>query len=84
MKVPTHVDFQKELENILMKARQDGKEYVEVTSKEVHSNVGGYPSSNHRMATCCHVMTVMMKSLDEIIEQPPKGKGSTLKIRYFL
>lgn len=84
MTIPTHVDFQKELENIFMKARQEGKESVVVTSKEVHSVIIGYPSNNHRMATCCHVMTAMMKSMDEIVEQPPKGKGATLKVKYFL
>ena len=84
MTVPTQLDFQNELDNLFMKAREDGKEFIEVTSKQVHSNVGGYPSNNHRMPVCCDVMLAKMQSSDEIIEQPPKGKGATLKVKYYL
>jgi hypothetical protein len=51
---------------------------------KINKNVGGYPSRNHRMATCCTAMYSLMGSRDEIITSPPKGKGASLKIRYYL
>jgi len=42
-----------------------------------------YPSNNHRMPICCDVMYDRMKQEDEILFAPQKGKGATVKIRYY-
>jgi 5-methylcytosine-specific restriction protein A len=76
--------FKKELTKIFKDAKEQGKEYVDVNSGDLHRRVGGYPGSNHRMPTCCGVMKSMMKSKDKILEKPPLGKGASLVIRYFL
>ena len=75
--------FRNELVTILIAVKEQNKEYVDVISLDLHKQVG-YDSSNHRMATCCIVMKSMMKSKDIIINEPLKGKGSTLRIRYFI
>jgi 5-methylcytosine-specific restriction protein A len=81
---PTAQDFQNELNRIFQEAQRQGKPYVDVKSGNLHRRVGGYPGHNHRMPTCCEVMTRNMKHGDQILQQPPKGKGATLVIRYKL
>ncbi|WP_157721811.1 VOC family protein [Tumebacillus avium] len=76
--------FKKKIEEIMEEARSAGKESVDICAGDVHSMVGGYPSSNHRMASCCEVMYSMQKPTDEVLYAPPKGKGATLRIRYYL
>jgi hypothetical protein len=76
--------FRKEIERLMCKAKESGYKYIDINSGEVHRNVGGYPSKNHRMANCCQVMQFMMKAGEEILSVPPKGKGATLTIRYYL
>jgi hypothetical protein len=76
--------FRNELSKILMNAKENNKDFVEVISGDLHRQVGEYPGRNHKMPTCCNVMKSMMKSNDEIISEPPKGKGATLKIKYFI
>ena len=61
-----------------------GNEYIDIISKEVHENVGGYPGRNHNMPSCCIAMRDLMKSKDEVLQQPPKGKDATLIIRYYI
>lgn len=81
---PTAQDFQDELNKIFTSAQNDGKSYVDVKSGDLHRRVGGYPGTNHRMPVCCYVMRKNMRSGDEILDQPPKGNGATLVIRYRL
>lgn len=76
--------FKQEIEQILGRARTEGRESVDICSGDLHRSVGGYPSRNHRMVSCCQVMYSMMKPADLILEAPPKGKGASLKVRYFL
>ena len=57
--------------------------YIDVEAKDVHSSVGRYPGKNHRMPICCDVMYKKMKIGDAVLYAPPKGKGATLKIRYY-
>lgn len=82
--MPTSQDFEGELRRQLGKARESGKSYVDVNSGELHRDVGGYPGKDHSMPTCCNVMVRLMKSGDEVLTQPPKGRGATLTIRYKL
>lgn len=76
--------FEKELTKILNKAKEVRKEYIDITSKELHTRVGEYPGRNHVMPTCCSVMRKMMKKNDLIKNQPPKENGSSLEIRYYI
>jgi 5-methylcytosine-specific restriction protein A len=57
---------------------------ITIKSGDLHRRVGGYPSHNHRMPVCCHVMRANMRSGDQILAAPPKGDGATLVIRYRL
>lgn len=82
--MPTVDDFKQKLEELLAAARSEGKESIDVCSGDLHRSVGGYPSRNHRMASCCEVMYSMKKSGDLVLQSPPKGKGASLRIRYFL
>lgn len=65
-------------------AKQSGQEYIEITAKDVHDIVGGYANGNTRYPMCCSAMYNLMDIKDEIIYAPPKGKGSRLKIKYYL
>jgi len=76
--------FREELLSIFKKAKKDNKESIIVISGDLHRKVGGYPGRNHRMPTCCSVMMAFKRSQDEILNSPPKGKGATLKIKYYL
>lgn len=81
---PKAEDFREELNKILAEAQKRGAPYVEVSAGELHRRVGDYPGTNHRMPVCCEVMRQIMKKGDEIISEPPKGKGASLTIRYKL
>ena len=82
--IPTSVDFQNALDDLLRTAQQQGLSQIQVKSGELHRRVGGYPSNNHRMPICCQVMRANMHSGDQILSAPPKGDGATLVIRYRL
>jgi len=84
MKSPNSYDFQEELSKLFRDAQIIGKNYVDVNSGELHRRIGGYPARDHRMPLCCEVMKKNMKKEDQILEQPPKGKGASLTIRYKL
>ncbi|MEQ6389226.1 hypothetical protein RZN22_07830 [Bacillaceae bacterium S4-13-58] len=83
-KLPNADDFRSQIEKIKVDKKSEGAEFVDIVSGELHKMLGGYPSNNHRMATCCEVMYSMKKPSDEVLYAPPKGKGATLKIRYYL
>ncbi len=77
-------EFENALIEIFQDAQKDGLSSVNVTSGELHRKLGGYPSSNHNMPGCCSVMSRIMESDDEVLDEPLKGKGSTLTIKYSL
>jgi len=76
--------FKNEITRLINEAKEQGLTYIDIVSGDVHRSVGGYPSKNHSMPLCCDVMYSMKKSKDEILHAPPKGKGATLTIRYYL
>lgn len=82
--MPSKNEFDRTLKDILHNARVRGDQYIDVLSKDLHINVGGYPGPNHNMPSCCDVMYEQMKNKDKILESPKKGKGASLLIRYFL
>ena len=84
MKTPDSYDFQQSLYKIFKDAQANENHYIDVNSGELHRRVGGYPGRNHRMPLCCEIMKKNMKTGDQILEQPPKGKGASLTIRYKL
>ena len=81
--IPTIIDFQKELDEILNDAKKQNLDYIDVSSGEIHRRVGSYPGPNHRMPMLCDVLRKMMGSNDKVIKEPPSGQG-IIVIRYFL
>lgn len=76
--------FRAALDRRIALAARAGRQSVEVTSGDLHREVGGYPGPDHRMPSCCNVMTSRMRAGDIIVSQPPKGKGATLTVRYLV
>jgi hypothetical protein len=54
--LPNAEVFRQEIQRMINAARSNGKKYADIVSGDVHRNVGGYLSQNHRMASCCEVM----------------------------
>jgi hypothetical protein len=63
-------------------AAQEHSSHLDVNAGQLHRRVGGYPGSEHRMPVCCDVMRAAMNAQDSILQQPPKGKGASLTVRY--
>jgi hypothetical protein len=82
--VHTKQDFETELRRQLAHAQSLGRPHLDVNAGELHRDVGGYPSSDHRMPMCCNAMLGEMIEKDRILNQPPKGAGASLTIRYRL
>ncbi len=82
--MPTRAAFQAELGRVIQSAQQQGFSHIDVTSGDFHRRVGGYPGRNHRMPVCCSVMRCSMTTGDTVLQEPPKGAGATLVVRYKL
>lgn len=82
--LPVKKDFDAKINELKSISRKNGESFLKMTSKELHIIVGGYPRKNHRMPICCDAMYDAMQTGDEIIHAPPKGKGASLSIKYFL
>ncbi len=82
--MPTSDDFRYALRSQLRAAELRGLPHVEVNAGELHRKLGGYPSTNHQMPSCCQVMEQERRALDETISGPPSGKGASLTVRYRL
>jgi hypothetical protein len=76
--------FREVLSLMLRQAAARGQPWIDVTSGELHSRVGGYPGPSHRMPTCCSVMRAAMRVGDRVLAAPPKGVGASLVVRYRL
>ena len=74
-------DFRITLRDIFARAKGHT---VLVSAGELHREVGGYPSTSHRMPLCRAVMRNAMQEGDCITKAPPKGIGATLTISYRL
>lgn len=81
---PKAEDFRSNLLQLLASARDLGLVAVEVNAGNLHRRVGGYPGSDHRMPQCCDVMRQTMRSGDEVVDEPPGGRGARLTVRYRL
>jgi hypothetical protein len=82
--MPTIEDFRSKLQTLLAQAEASGASHLEISSRELHIEVGGYSGPPHRMPTCCDAMYGEMKLGDRIVSAPPKGKGATVVIRFAL
>lgn len=76
--------FKESLEDMLITAKEQGFEYLEVRAGNLHRKVGGYPSGHQCMRMCCDVMFQKMSDKDEVVYTPPVGKGATVKVKYYL
>jgi len=83
-KAPVANDFWFQLFRLLSAASDIGEKSVVVQAGELHRRVGCYPGPNHRMPVCCQVMRDEMQPGDVILEEPPKGSGARLTVRYQL
>ena len=83
-KAPIANDFWLRLFEIFSHASVAGEKFVDVKAGDLHKIVGWYPGPNHRMPICCRVMREEMQPGDFVVEEPPKGAGASLTIRYFL
>lgn len=81
---PTADEFRAELEDLLAEASNEGLPHLDVRSGDLHERMGGYPGQDHRMPTCCSVMRQMMRLGDVVLEEPQKGAGANVVIRYKL
>ena len=82
--MPNTNDFKEMLEKIFKIAKDLKLTGVVIKSGNLHQVVGGYPNPNHRMSMCVNAMRQMMKEGDEILCQPPCGKGASVEILYRL
>jgi hypothetical protein len=84
-KPPSAEDFRRELRQQLATAQAAGAPHVDIHAGQLHRAVGGYPSpKTQRLSVCCAVMSKEMKENDEILQQPPKGAGANLVVRFRL
>lgn len=77
-------DFNAELQKTFADATSRGLAFVEVNAGDLHRAVGGYPSRTHRMPSCYDVMKRHLSARDQIISEPPSGRGASMTIRYAL
>ena len=81
---PVANDFLLQLHFLLDNAFEAGEKSIDVGAGELHRTVGWYPGPNHRMPVCCRVMRDEMQPGDVVLEEPPKGSGASLRVRYQL
>ena len=81
--MPSKTEFERALSAIFRESWQTGAEHVDVSSRDLHGQVGGYPGPNHRMPTCCNVMYKAIREGDSVITRPEKGIG-VIVVRYRL
>jgi 5-methylcytosine-specific restriction protein A len=81
---PRTNDFRTQLLIWHQDATDNGEAFTDVNAGELHKRVGYYPGPSHRMPLCCQVMRDDMQDGDLILEEPPKGAGASLTIRYQL
>lgn len=76
--------FHEALDRVFAAAMASSQSTARVHAGELHREVGGYPSTNHRMPVCCAVMKRRMGEADAVLVSPPKGAGANLTIEYRL
>ncbi len=82
--MPNADEFRHALKQVFRDREAAGASAVTIISGDFHRQLGGYPAKNHAMPTCCNVLKAEMAVGDEVLEQPPQGRGAALAIRYRL
>lgn len=82
--MPTLDEFRSAIRLRFCEAEARGLPQIEINSGQLHRKLGGYPGPKAQMPSCCQAMYHEQTVGDEIISQPPKGKGASLTIRYRL
>lgn len=82
--MPTADDFREALDTKFAEAAQRGLPSIAVRAGDFHAELGGYPSTHHRMPVCCAMMREKMADGDRIVAAPPKGSGASLEVEYVL
>lgn len=82
--MPSTDEFRKETKAQLDRAHKRGAPHVEINVGELHRALGGYLGTSHQMPNCCLAMQGEVKTGDEIVTIPSRGKGAALTIRYRL
>lgn len=77
-------DFKLVLDTMLSEASIAGENVVDIRAGNLHARVGGYPGRGHSMPTCCSAMRDAVKAGDTVLNEPLKGQGVSLHIRYCL
>jgi hypothetical protein len=72
--------FVQVLHEMFETAEKEGREFIRVTSGDLHQRVGAI----NRYPACCNAMRSEMQAADIIISSPPKGDGASLVIEYKL
>ena len=68
------------LEALIQKAKEDGKEYIDVVSYDLQKAVG----LKNRIPLICNAMRKVMRDCEfEILADTPSQNSSTLKVRFF-
>ncbi len=80
----TTQDFENTIIQKFIIAEAHGLPSITFRAGDLHSEVGGYPESDHRMPCCCNAMHNLMKLGDREILRPPSGTGANLTIEYLL
>ncbi len=82
--IPDTQTFKQALLQTLKVAQNKGLKEITVNAGELHRQVGGYPGTNNRMATCTMVLKNEMTDGDIIIKDTNKGAGASVTIKYIL
>jgi hypothetical protein len=80
--MPTMDDFTSFIAAAFADATNTRHTSIILKSGDIHRKLGSYPGKNHQMPSCCNAMIEAMKAGDDILHQPPKGKGANLIIKY--
>ena len=71
--------------NILLRVAQAYNDpFIDIHAGRLHRFVGGYPGRDHRMPACNNAMRRVMRQGDQILNEPRRGEGASLTIRYHL
>lgn len=82
---PHAPDFRKDLQRRMQDAELAGRSFIDIRAKDVHEGMWAYPAGGHHsMRGCCNAMRSMMRTGDEIVEEPRKGNGANFVVRYQL
>jgi hypothetical protein len=78
---PSTEDFKEIITIVLRTAQAYETDFKILSAKEIHSFIGGYPGTNHRIPNCCNAMRQIMIAGDENIGSPQDGANFMIKYK---